>query len=157
TMSASQPATSVVDASTGRILYRRSLASDADTATDSQAGATPATGIAYRYFPGHMPRGGTADPVNFTKLGWLSSQARILSGNNSPASSAGSYAKFANRAGGVPPPSPHRWDYRPVPSPLKHVSFCDTPSPCPGSPKKPFSWRVNRRQNTTQVFFFVNN
>src|SRR5262249_30387844 len=87
TMSAGQPTTSVVDAKTGRILYRRSLASDAQTATDSQARRTPATGIAYRYFPGHKPRGGTADPVNFTKLGWLAPQASVLSGNNSHAHS----------------------------------------------------------------------
>ena len=35
------------------------------------------------------------------------------------------------------------------------MSFCKE-FPCSWNPDKPFSWRVNRAQNTTQVFFFVN-
>jgi extracellular elastinolytic metalloproteinase len=157
TMSASQPATSVVDASNGRILYRRSLASDASTATDLPATRTPATGIAYRYFPGHKPRGGTADPVNFTKLGWLASQAKVLSGNNSHAYSDVNDDNVANPSEEVHPSAPHQWDYKLQPFHLKNVSFCGNPYPCTWNPGKPFSWRVNRKQNTTQVFFFVNN
>jgi extracellular elastinolytic metalloproteinase len=157
TMSASQPATSVVDASTGRILYRRSLASDAGTATDRETKRTPATGIAYRYFPGHKPRGGTADPVNFTKLGWLAPQATVLSGNNSHAYSDVNDDNAANPPEEVHPRAPHKWDYKLTPFHLKNVSFCGNPYPCTWNPDKPFSWRVNRRQNTTQVFFFVNN
>ena len=157
TMSASQPTTSVVDASTGRILYRRSLASDASTATDRQAKRTPATGIAYRYFPGHKPRGGTADPVNFTKLSWLAPQATVLSGNNSHAYSDVNDDNAANPSEEVHPSAPHKWDYQLKPFHLKHVSFCDNPYPCTWNPNKPFSWRVNRGQSTTQVFFFVNN
>jgi hypothetical protein len=157
TMSASQPATSVVDASTGRILYRRSLASDADTAADRQAKRTPATGIAYRYFPGHKPRGGTADPVNFTKRGWLAPQATVLSGNNSHAYSDVNDDNAANPSEEVHPSAPHKWDYKLKPFHLKNVSFCDNPYPCTWNPNKPFSWQVNRKQNATQVFFFVNN
>jgi hypothetical protein len=157
TMSASQPTSSVVDASTGRILYRRSLASDADTATDRQAKRTPATGIAYRYFPGHKPRGGTADPVNFTNLGWLSPQATVLSGNNSHAYSDVNDDNVANPSEEVHSSAPHKWDYKLKPFHLKNVSFCDNPYPCTWNPNKPFSWQVNRKQNATQVFFFVNN
>lgn len=157
TMSASQPTTSVVDASTGRILYRRSLASDAQTTTDSQARRTPATGIAYRYFPGHKPHGGTADPVNFTRRGWLAPQAQVLSGNNSHAYSDVNDDNVANPSEEVPPSSPHKWDYKLRPFHLRGVSFCDNPYPCTWNPNKPFSWRTNRRQNATQVFFFVNN
>ena len=37
------------------------------------------------------------------------------------------------------------------------MSFCDNPYPCTWNPDKPFSWQVNRKQNATQVFYFVNN
>jgi extracellular elastinolytic metalloproteinase len=158
TMSASSPAMAVVDAASGRILYRRSLASDAAGTGDTAAAKrTPATGIAYRYFPGHKPRGGVALPVNFTRRGWLSSKARVLSGNNSHAYSDVNDDNVANPNEEVPPGARGHWDYKLKPFHLKHVSFCGNPYPCTWNPNKPFSWRVNRKQNTTQVFFFVNN
>ncbi len=35
-------------------------------------------------------------------------------------------------------------------------SFCDNPWPCSWNPNKPFSWKTNRAQDATQVFYFVN-
>ena len=54
TMSAAQPATTVVD-NNGHVLYRRSLSSDANPSGDTTPATPPppATGIAYQYFPGH--------------------------------------------------------------------------------------------------------
>ena len=155
-MSASTPATTVVDASSGRLLYRRGLASDANAGTD-RARPAPATGIAYRYFPGHKPRGGTADPVNFTRHGWLSPKATVLSGNNAHAYSDVNDDNKPNPNEQVHPRSGHSWNYPLKPFHLKHVSFCGHPYPCTWNPNKPYSWRVNRKQNTTQVFFYVNN
>ena len=60
-------------------------------------------------------------------------------------------------ARGAPPTSGQRWDYRLQPFHLENVSFCDNPYPCSWNPDEPFSWRVNREQNITQVFYFVNN
>ena len=155
TMSASAPATTVVDSTTGRVLYRRSLSSDAVPSTDRSGGSKSASGIAYRYFP-NARHGGRADPVNFTHRGWLSAKASVLSGNNSHAYSDVNDDNIPNPSEEVHPKSGHQWDYKLRPFDLKHVSFCGNPYPCTWNPNKPFSWRTNRAQNTTQVFFFVN-
>ena len=49
----------------------------------------------------------------------------------------------------------HRFDKRLVPFKIKGMSFCKD-FPCSWDPDKPFSWRTNREQNATQVFYFVN-
>ena len=77
TMSASNPTLSVFDSASGRLLYRRSLTSDA-------AATEGATGKAVRYFPGHKP-GGTPERFNYTKRGWLGAKATRLFGNNAHA------------------------------------------------------------------------
>src|SRR5207253_329843 len=106
TMSATRPMQTVVAAHDGRVLYRRDLSSDAygpsparvsapwmarvanrqvpglAAAAKAAAKATGSTGLAHLYFPGHKP-GGKAQPVNYTKRGWLSGRAKILYGNNS--------------------------------------------------------------------------
>jgi len=159
TMSAKTPATTVVDASTGQVLYRRGLSSDASSTADPNPtpAAPAATGIAYRYFPGHQPFGGTADPVDFTAKGWLAPQASVLSGNNSHAYSDVNDDNLPNPSEEVHPSSPRSWDYPLVPFDLTGVSFCNNPYPCTWDPNTQYSWRVNRAQATTQVFFYVNN
>ena len=147
TMSASQPAMSVLDAHTGRLLYRRPLSSDAN----SDSG-----GLAYTYFPGHQP-GGQQVPVNYTQRGWLPGTANTLSGNNSHTYSDVNDDNKAEPTEEVPPSSGHRWDYPLKPFHLSDVSFCDNPYPCSWDPNTPFSWQTNRAQNADQVFFYVNN
>ena len=49
----------------------------------------------------------------------------------------------------------HRFDKRLVPFKVKGMSFCKD-LPCSWDPDKPFSWKTNREQNATQVFYFVN-
>jgi extracellular elastinolytic metalloproteinase len=163
TMSASRPMLSVVDATDGRILYRQDLSDDASAVlryTGRQAAAThrhtPSTGLAFRYFPRHKP-GGRALHINFTKLGWLPHKAIVLRGNNSHAYADVNDDDAVNSNEEIHPRSPHSWAYRLTPFHLKNVSFCGHPYPCNWNPDKPFSWRTNRNQNATQVFFFVNN
>ena len=173
----------VVDARDGRVLYRFDLSSDAfgpspshvtapwmaRAATRQLAGVRAtakagskgkgSSGLAFEYFPGHKP-GGTAQKVNYTKRGWLSGKAKILYGNNSHAYSDVNDDNKPNPSEEVHASSPHKWNYRLKPFHLTthgFDKFCDNPWPCSWNPNKPNSWKVNRAQNTAQVFFFVNN
>jgi extracellular elastinolytic metalloproteinase len=161
TMSAARPMLSVVDATDGRILYRQDLTDDANPVRSSRHGhlATSrplsSTGLAFRYFPRHKP-GGRALHINFTKLGWLPHHAVVLRGNNSHAYADTNDDDAVSSNEEIPAKTPHSWAYRLRPFHLQHVSFCGHPYPCSWNPDKPFSWRVNRNQDATQVFFFVN-
>ncbi len=166
TMSASRPMLTVVDASTGQVLFRQDLSDDANGQSTAATGAVAAksrskpahsTGLAHLYFPKHRPRGGKALRVDYTKRGWLSTKAKLLSGNNSHAYSDVNDDDKPNRSEEVHAKTPHSWAYRLKPFHLKHVSFCDNPYPCSWRPNKAYSWRTNRAQNASQVFFFVNN
>jgi hypothetical protein len=155
TMSAEHPAVTVVDSSTGAVLYRQPLQSDA---TDEPVAKRPANhnvGLAYRYFP-KAKRGGKALPTDFTARGWLPSHATSLRGNNATTWSDVNDDNLVQKSEKVPPMAPHSWRYRLQPFHLKHVSFCDNPYPCSWNPNKAGSWKVNRKQNATQVFFYVN-
>ncbi len=168
TMSAARPMLSVVDAGTGRVLFRKDLNAESNTGQTIRTAVTPAlaavaarnrayaTGKAYRYFPGAR-RGGTQRFFNFTKRGWLSAKAKRLQGNNTHTYADVNDDNKPNASEEIAPRSPHTWDYRLKPFHLKHVSFCGNPYPCSWNPNKPYSWRVNRNQNATQVFSFVNN
>ena len=145
TMSAADPSVHVIDAVTGKVLYRRSLSDDfsAETAAPAKP-AKPATGVAYNYFPA-APRGGTQQPVNYTARGWLPATAKKLSGNNTHTFADVIDDNVASRFEEIPPRTAHAWNYKLVPFHLPDVS------------PAPFSWRTNRNQNAAQVFFFVNN
>jgi extracellular elastinolytic metalloproteinase len=144
TMSAQSPTLAVFDAVTGQLLYRRPLAQDDHS-----------RGTAVEYFPG-ADHGGTPKHVDFTARGWLAPGAKNLSGNNSHAYSDVNDDQQPNPSEEVSPLRNGTWNYPLTPFHLKGVRFCDNPYPCTWDPDKPFSWQVNRKQNTTQVFFFVN-
>jgi hypothetical protein len=148
TLSAAHPTLSVIGTS-GRVLFRQSLTSDAAAAKD------PATGLAHAYFPG-ATRGGTPHRVNFTAKGWLRPKARSLKGNNAHTYADVNDDNVANKSEEIHPRKGNSWHYRLVPFHLKNVSFCDNPWPCSWNPDVPFSWQKNRNQNATQVFTFVN-
>ena len=78
TMSAAEPALSVLDARTGRLLFRQPLGHDESSSDRARA----RKGLAFSYFPGHRPRGGKPFPVNYTKRGWMPRNAKRLTGNN---------------------------------------------------------------------------
>jgi hypothetical protein len=176
TMSASRPMLTVVDAVDGRVLFRQPLSSDAYGASPVHApvtwkhlpGAVGAEtdaskakrhvprGLAFKYFP-RSKRGGHAVPVNFYRKDWLKRKARILSGNNSHTFSDVDADDKPGKGEEVRAKKHKNWNYRLKPFHLKGVSFCGKPYPCSWNPNKPFSWRVNREQNGTQVFYFVNN
>jgi extracellular elastinolytic metalloproteinase len=148
TMSSSDPAVTVLDAETGRVLQRSSLVD-----YESRPGSK---GKVFRYFPGSR-NGGKQVTVNFTTRRWLGAHARILSGNNAHAYSDVNDNNHASSGEEVHPRQGQSWSYPLVPFRLSFAkSFCSNPWPCSWNPNKAFSWRTNRAQNATQVFYFVN-
>jgi extracellular elastinolytic metalloproteinase len=143
-MSVAQPATQVVDAASGRLLYRNPLGND-------ESGE--ATGEVFRNYPG-AERGGDYVPVNFSAKGWLPSGATRLQGNNAHAYSDVNDDNQANASEEVHP-GPGGFDNHLVPFQVKGMSFCKD-FPCSWDPNKAFSWKTNRAQNATQVFYYVN-
>ena len=139
-MSVSAPATQVVDAASGRLLYRNPLSSDAVGERSAQV---------FRNYPG-AKRGGNYIGVSLTGNGWLARGATKLQGNNAHAYSDVDDNNKASASEEV-----SRFDKRLVPFKIKGMSFCKD-FPCSWDPDKPFSWKTNREQNATQVFYFVN-
>lgn len=145
--SSATPASTVIDAATGQVLLRTPYTKYENS-----------TGRAYRFFPGAR-RGGHQVKVDYTRLGWLGRHATRLFGNNSHTFSD---VNDNNRAGKSeeihPHPGTHSFGFH-----LKafHLSFakrfCSNPWPCSWNPDHAYSWRTNRAQNATQVFFYVNN
>ena len=150
---------SVVDANSGRLLYRRSLVNYAN-------------GLIWDNYPG-APVGGTQHSVSLTP--WLTPGATTLTGPNThvysdvndnnaddagediPSTDAAGNFNYTFQAFGTPPfgntinsnctaAYPCSWD----------SSFPTGAAVLPGQTARG-SWRVNRAQNGTQVFFFVNN
>jgi extracellular elastinolytic metalloproteinase len=143
--SSATPATTVVDAVTGDVLLRTPLTQYEHS-----------TGRVYQFFPGAR-RGGRQTKVDFTRRHWLGRHARTLRGNNAHAFSDVNDDNRPERSEEVHPRRGQSWGYRLRPFHLGSArSFCGRPWPCSWNPNRPYSWRVNRAQNATQVFFFVN-
>jgi extracellular elastinolytic metalloproteinase len=144
-MSTAQPADTVIDAVTGKVLLRRPLTNYEHS-----------TGRAFAFFPG-AKHGGRQVKVDFTRHHWLRANAHRLSGNNSHTFSDVNDNDRPSRTEEVHPRKGHAWGYKLQPfHPGFAKSFCSNPWPCSWNPDKAFSWRVNRAQNATQVFVFVN-
>lgn len=152
TMSADRPALTVQDAASGRLLYRRPLGQNEHTEVTPARRTSPATGLAFVGFADEQPQ-----KWNFSKRGWLSKTARTLEGNNAHAYSDVNDDSRPQKSEEVRPKREHRWNYRIKPFDVAGMDYCGNPYPCTWDPNTPYSWRTNRAQNTTQVFFFVNN
>ena len=155
TMSAANPALSVLDAKSGGLLYRRPLASH-ERRREPAARLGGSIGVAHKFFPGSA-RGGVQRSVNFTDRGWLSETATSLSGNNTHTWSDVNDDDLPQSTEEVRPQEGQTWNFALRPFDLAWASFCGNPYPCSWNPNKPYSWRANRKQNATQAFYFVNN
>jgi hypothetical protein len=158
TMSAQRPAQQVIDAQTGRVLYRMSLTSDdSPRATAAAPNSSPpaVSGLAYPYFPG-APRAKDQVLEDFGVANWLPADASTLSGNNvhTYADVDGSNRPSATEE--IPPATAGSWAYPQVPFHPAEVAGCDNPFPCSWDPSTPFSWQTNLRQDATQVFARAN-
>ncbi len=144
-MSSDDPAMVVLDANTGQVLQRRPLVNYENS-----------TGRAFRFFPG-AHKGGRQVKVDFTQHHWLSRSAKILSGNNSHTYSDVNDNNRPSKSEEVRARSGHAWNYPLKPFKLPFAkSFCGKPWPCSWNPNQRNSWKTNRAQNATQVFYFVN-
>jgi hypothetical protein len=94
--------------------------------------------------------------VDFGAPGWLGPAAQVLFGNNTHTWSDVDDDDQAQASEEVRPRGGRRWDYPFKPVTVPEVSFCGAPYPCSWDPNTPYSWRKNRAQNATQVFYFVN-
>jgi hypothetical protein len=149
-MSSSTPAVRVVDATTGQLLMQHPI-TNYETSHNS-------TGRVFQFFP-KAAHGGKQVKVDFTRHGWLGRHAKILKGNNSHAYSDVNDDDRPEKSEEVHPSSGQSWGYRLTPFHLTFSGarkFCSNPWPCSWNPNKRFSWRTNRAQDTTQVFYFVN-
>jgi extracellular elastinolytic metalloproteinase len=132
---------SVVDATTGRVLYRDSLSDDAN-------------GSAWENYPG-AASGGRQVTVDFTAKGWLPAKARTLAG---PFSHTYTDVNDNDVADGPEEIHPTSGNFLYPFTPASTTATpCTTAFPCSWDPSTRFSWRTNASQNATQVFFFVNN
>ncbi|MCW2967652.1 MAG: hypothetical protein JWM71_1424, partial [Solirubrobacteraceae bacterium] len=134
----------VVDASTGRMLFRAN-------ATKSVSASS-----IYPYYPGAAGAAGNggAGPVTFPST-WIGASPTRLSGTNAHVYSDVNDNNVADSGEDVAPSSPGQFDYplTRVSSNCPHASiFCSWDPANPGGT----SWTVNRQQNATQVFWFVN-
>ena len=151
-MSASQRALSVLDA------QQPGACSSVQSLILRREGGRAAGGRVLRLLPGPPTRRSSRSQSYWTRSGGRRPPtAGTPSGNNSQAYADTNDDNAPNPNEEIRPTSPHSWAYRLQPFHLSQVSFCGHPYPCSWNPNKPFSWRVNRNQNATQVFFFVNN
>jgi extracellular elastinolytic metalloproteinase len=150
-LSSSRPVERIVDAATGQLLLQHPL-TNFENNNDS-------TGKVFRFFP-KSKRGGKQVSVDFTRHGWLSRTAKVLKGNNSHAYSDVNDDNRPEKSEEVKAQRGHAWSYRLVPFKTTvpgAKKFCNNPWPCSWDPGTRRSWKTNRAQNATQVFFFVNN
>ncbi|BCJ36087.1 hypothetical protein Athai_35900 [Actinocatenispora thailandica] len=134
----------VLDARTGRVLYRQDL-------VDNES----ARATVWDNYPGAR-RGGRARSRSLTAHGWLPRGASTLDGNNAhvysdlndnnrpdageevPANANGSFVfGFTNFDAQNP------------------GKGCSAAYPCSWDPNTPNSWQANRKQNAAQVFYFL--
>jgi hypothetical protein len=129
----------VVDAQTGRILYRQNL-------TDHEAGPDATV---WDNYPG-APAGGRQRPVSLRK--WLSPSAKTLTGTSSHVFSDLNDNDAADPGEEVGPSSPGHFVY-----PLKTFTgdLCSAQYQCTWDPFQPYSWQANRAMDATQLLYFT--
>ena len=135
----------VVDADSGRLLYRASLIHDI-------------AARAFDNFPG-APVGGTQVAKDFPPA-WLSSTTRLI-GPNTHVHSDVEDDIYTSAGGPMPgvgdeiPPTGGTWNYTQTTFPA--ATPCPPTAGCSWNSSVGLSWDTNREQAGTQLFYFVNN
>jgi hypothetical protein len=132
--SGTQTYQSVVDAQSGKVLYRRSLVNYAN-------------GLVLDYYP-NAPAGGTVHTVDLNQNGWLPQKAQTLTGPN--------VHEYSDINDNNAPDGGERT--RPGSYPITTFSpaACVPGFPCTWDPEVQNSWKVNQNQSAVQLFYFVN-
>ena len=132
----------VVDASSGRVLYRSSLV-DNDTA------------VVWENSPGAI-RGGTARQVTLPNS-WLPQNSSVLQGPNAHVFTDVNDDNAASTTEEIRRSSKGHFDFTFTPFASQIPGMpCATSYPCSWEPNTRNSWRTNASQNATQVFYYVN-
>ncbi|HEY3501452.1 MAG TPA: M36 family metallopeptidase [Actinocatenispora sp.] len=134
----------VVDARTGRVLYRQDLVQH-----EAQQG------LAWDNYPG-ATRGGKQSARNLTAPGWLPAGSDTLNGRNAHVYSDVNDNNKADASEEIHADA--RGDFR-----YGFTTFnkqnpgkgCSAAYPCSWDPNTPDSWQANRKQNAVQVFYFL--
>jgi extracellular elastinolytic metalloproteinase len=129
----------VVDAETGRILYRQSL-------TDNDAGPDA---LVWDNYPG-APAGGKQRRVSLGR--WVSPYAKNLTGNSAHVFSDLNDNDVADAGEEVGQSSPGHFTY-----PLKEFTgpLCSAQYRCTWDPNVAFSWQPNRAMDAAQLLYFT--
>lgn len=155
----------VVDADTGRVLYRQNLSSDL-AAADASA-ATPAVGLhpsasshltalrtgkvlVWDYSPG-AATGGKQHTRHLTARGWLPAGAKTLDGPVAHVFSDTNDNNKPDAGEEITPAADGTFSF-----PFKPFTGDNCgPAPCSWDQKTPYSWKTNREQNAAQVYYFL--
>ncbi|GAA5024477.1 M36 family metallopeptidase [Actinopolymorpha pittospori] len=128
----------VVDAASGRVMYRRDLVQhDRAQVVDNYPGA---------------PRGGTFRTVDLPAR-WLPANSSRLAGNVAHVYTDANDNDTAQPAEEVAPSGKRSFTF-----PLQTFALggdCAAAFPCTWDPAAPNSWQVNRRQDGVQLFYFI--
>ncbi len=133
----------VVDARTGRVLYRRDL-------VNSERGDAKV----YDYYPG-ASRGGKAKTVNFVKRNWLTRNATWLHGRSVSAWADLNDDNLVQPRERTPLPG-NRKGAQFTLRPFHSNSLCSKAFVCTWNPNKKRSWKVNKRADVTNAFYLAN-
>jgi hypothetical protein len=129
----------ILDAQSGRTLFRQSIVAK-DSATT------------WQFYP-NAPAGGQAQSVNLAKNDWLPNNSPRLAGNVAHVYLDLNDNNVADAGEEVAPAAKKSFDY-----PFTQFSGpnCVTPDfVCSWDPAVPFSWQTNENQNAVQMFYFI--
>jgi hypothetical protein len=136
----------VIDAVTGRVLFRHSNSDNA-------------RGDAYvfDYYPG-AAKGGHRRVVNLIKRGWIKKHAHFLRGSSVTTWDDLNDDNRINKGEKTPMPGKKHHAQFALDPFGKHASgLCSPRFKCTWNPNKAFSWRVNRKADATQAFYLASN
>ncbi len=138
---------SLVDAGSGEVLR-----------SDNKVEDVNAQGGAWDYYPG-AASGGSVSLIDFTAKGWLSTDMQTLNGSYARVFADIDDDDVADLSGEEANESDSIWDYN-LNEEQHAEGFC-APNPgfssiCTWDSFSTASWGPNRKQNSTQVFYFLN-
>jgi hypothetical protein len=132
----------VVDAVTGRVLYRQSLV-QRENAPDA---------LVWTNYPG-APKGGKQKLTSLAP--WVPANATNLTGNSSHVFLDLNDNDVADPGEEVGPSAPGHFKYPLVDFTAQDGGVCSAQFRCTWDPKVPFSWQANQKQDATQLLYFT--
>jgi len=130
----------VIDAASGRTLFRQNLVNSDN-------------GLAWENYPA-APKGGVQENQNLSAKDWLPNNSPRLAGNVAHVFLDLNDNDVADTGEEIGPSGSKKFNYpfQSVPGPS-----CLPQYPCSWDPDVPFSWQTNAKQNAVQMMFFLGN